>query len=286
MTSLRSAPPDTTRADESADDLLAGTEYGALFADEPAVVVHPRFAQRRAVVERIEFKARSRRQLAMLAATVVALFVVVAWQSGLVTVRRVDVVGATHTDADVVRRIAALNGAPSLFWLDTAGAAQRVESLPWVASASSERHRPGRVTVRVVEQGVAAFVAAADGAGTSAIIGPDDRVLATTTVAPTGVPRIVGVRVPRVGERVAATGLGRLAASLPTSMRSQLREIRAADPRSIAIELDGTEVRIGSTDDIATKLAAAEAVLAAEADQHCAGHYVDVSTPTTAVAGC
>lgn len=289
MTPVRSAPPETTRHDDAraddltVDDLLAGTEYASIFDDEPAVTVHPRFAQRLEVVERTEFRARSRRQLALLAATVLGLLLVVAWQSGLVTVRQVDVTGSTHTDADVVRRTAALNGAASLLWLDTAGAARRVESLPWVAAARVERHWPGRVTVQVTEQQPAAFVTAN---GVGALVGPDDRVLERVAVAPAGLPHIVGVRVPGVGERLSVRGLGLLAASLPPSMRAEVREIRAADPRSIAIELTGTEVRIGSADDIATKLASALAVLAAEGDQHCAGHYVDVSTPTTAVAGC
>ncbi len=284
----------------ASDDLLAGTAYGALFEDErdiehmfepavedrldqPPVVIHPRLADRRATVERAEFRVRSRRQLLVVGLAVAVLGLLVVWQSGLLSVRNVAVVGTQHTDPDVVRRVAELNGA-SMLGLDESGALRRIEALPWVASASVERHWPGSVTIRVTEHQptAVAFVGSE-----SALVAADDRVLQRAVVAPAGLVRIVGLHhLAADGQRLEIRGVGELAADIPASMRSRLVEVRAGDPQAVSLALQGVEIRLGSLTSIPLKLAAAEAVLTADAPQSCAKYYVDVSTPTAAVAGC
>lgn len=62
------------------------------------------------------------------------------------------IAGASHTTAADIDAAAAISAGENVWLIDTRAAQRRIESLPWVASATIERSWPNRVAVRVVER--------------------------------------------------------------------------------------------------------------------------------------
>lgn len=87
----------------------------------------------------------------------------IAWLSPLLSVRTVEVVGATAIpQEDVLARLELAEGTP-LLQVDTAAAAQRVAALPRAASVRVQRVYPSTVRVTVTEREAVVFVDAPDG---------------------------------------------------------------------------------------------------------------------------
>jgi cell division septal protein FtsQ len=88
-------------------------------------------------------------QIAVLGAEIFALLFLLA-QPGF-RPRHIDVVGTAHLTAADVTRALALPSDRNLFFLSEADLAQRLETLPWVRSASVSLALPDRVSVKVTE---------------------------------------------------------------------------------------------------------------------------------------
>jgi hypothetical protein len=276
-------------------------------AADRRVVVDPRFAERRAQVER-DSKRRRRNQLlggaavlGLVAASIAAL------RSPLLDVDEIQVVGAEVTPvAEVVAASGILVG-QQLLDVDGQAAARRLEELPWVRRARVGRAWPGAVRISVVERAPVARVAAADGGWFLA--DANGRLLARLPEADPALVEVDGI-VPvgaTAGQQLAdwATGAVGLIDRFPEKVAARALGIRfVGDERERQVQLllrpevvagDEEElppavvVEFGPVgEDAVAKLEALETVLD-EVDGRCAA-TIDVAVATsprvTRVEGC
>lgn len=107
------------------------------------------FAQRR----RAESMQRLRRKLKVLAMVMgIGLLIWLVWFSQVLSVRGVDVSGATSLKPDRIRDVAQVDMGQPLARVDTEAIAQRVETIPRVESADIGRGWPHTVDISVVER--------------------------------------------------------------------------------------------------------------------------------------
>ena len=124
----------------------------------PAVVVDPRMRSRRIHVRRSAGRRRLRRVWLALAVVAVIVLALATTRTSLLDVDRVLVTGVDGARAEAVRSAAEVAPDQPLVSLDTGAVADRVEDLPWVASAQVSRSWPATVRVRVTEREVVAAV--------------------------------------------------------------------------------------------------------------------------------
>jgi cell division septal protein FtsQ len=120
---------------------------------EGAVARRRRHSQMLATLKRLFIYALASAAVAAVAFVVVKIAMDPAFQLG-----SVSVAGAARTSEEDVLRAAALPAGRNIWFLDTASAAARMESLPWVRSASIERQWPNVVTIAIAERVAAARV--------------------------------------------------------------------------------------------------------------------------------
>jgi cell division protein FtsQ len=205
-----------------------------------------------------------------------ALVYVTVW-SPLLDVRDVQVVGAAPDQVEAVRSAAAVAPSTSLLWLDGDDVAERVRTLPRIASVDVARDWPGTLVVSVSER-EPVLAATAPGGGFLLVdaTGFGYRVMPHR---PTGVPTLTlppGVlpSPDEPGTRAAAD----VVVALPASLRADLVEVRAEGPYDVAFVLtNNREVRWGADADNDRKAAVLNALLTRP------GSVYDVSTPDLAV---
>jgi hypothetical protein len=133
----------------------------------------------------------------------------------------------------------------------------------------------------VHERTPAAWVEAPGG---KALVDGTGRVLELAEASPPGVPQLIGAKVvPAPGGTVDAIGAARVAGALHGLVAAGTASVDAT-PDGVVLHLtSGPEVRMGEPTQVAVKLRAATAVLAALDGQPVG--YVDVSVPTNPVTG-
>ncbi|HVE94348.1 MAG TPA: FtsQ-type POTRA domain-containing protein [Acidimicrobiales bacterium] len=244
--------------------------------------IDPRVRERRQEVARAAGRRRLRIVTRLLIASVVLAGTVALTQSPLLDVDRVQVNGVEQTSTRDVTRAAGLDrGRHPMLTLDRRRIATRVESLPWVASATVERSWPATVVVDVTERAAVATVPTKDGV---ALLDPDGRILALRSGAPSGVVAIAVQARPRTpGATVEPAVLKALDVVLALPQRLA-REVRAVPVtgRGSALVVDlaltsGVTVRLGAPLMVSEKLRAALAVL--DAEKPPTGSIVDVRVP-------
>jgi len=183
----------------------------------------------------------------------------------------VSVVGAQRTGADAVLTAAALTRGRDVWLLDTAAAVQRVEAMPWVASAQIRREWPNRVSIVVSERvPVARLSLAGDAPDVPyALLDRQGRVLESGTqeVADEQLPRLVVDPLPPdasdAGAQLGATAVGDALDALHRfgELGVRMTEIQVGPITGIsAITLSNMRVMFGGVDDLATKLALFDAI--------------------------
>jgi cell division protein FtsQ len=253
-------------------------------AEARRVRTDPRISRRRRAVER----GKRRRIIISLAALgLLILLVVVAFWSPLLEVRRVQVVGAKHTDAEQVREATGLDDSPNLLLVSTGEIASSVETLPWVRSAEVHRRLPGTVRVKLVERTAALVVTVA--AGTWTIDG-SGHVLEEGAVTK-GLPTLTGsvIAPPEPGERLDAPEIRAGLAvwrSLPKKIKAEVASVVAASRERIALILrDGTMVRYGGAEGLASKNEVLTVLLRRLDAEGRSATYIDISVPTSPAIG-
>lgn len=196
-------------------------------AAPPRPRMDPRMGQRRAAVAR----RRGRRRLALLLGALVLVAMAVAgWellQSRLFSARVVSVTGAVHTTVPAVLAVSGLAAGPPLIDVNPGAVAARVETLPWVASATVVRAWPDGVHIIVTERVPVAVMARGH---SDVLVDGSGRVLAPALAAP-GLPVVAGpVSPPPPGLVVAAADQPGLvvAATLPPAFRAQVTGLTVA----------------------------------------------------------
>lgn len=239
---------------------------------------HPRVAERRRHVQR----SRRRRNvplILLLIVTVVLIAGILIAASPLLAVDRITVSGADRTGAATVRIASHFSVGDALLGIDSEAATRRIEALPWVASASIDRHRSGTVDITVIER---VPVAVAGGGRGRMLIDRDGHILA---VAPpeTALPSIGGLRPADVVGGVVRDKqqhLAEILATMPTSVRDDLLTLEGHGAELRAVRTDGIVIELGDDTAMRAKVDAVDAVL---------GHYgadevaiIDVRVPDAA----
>jgi cell division septal protein FtsQ len=131
-------------------------------AEAARLPIDPRIRQRRIEVRRKE----GRRRLWLLCAVIGSALVAAAGygiaHSRLLVVHHVEVFGASHTSREQVLASARVVGL-LMIHVHTEQVAERLDALPWVATANVSRQWPTTITIRITERTPAALVAANPG---------------------------------------------------------------------------------------------------------------------------
>lgn len=257
--------------------------------EEHTIAVDPRLRARRREIRRQTGRRRLRRvQVGLGAAGVGAA----AWGlalSPLLDVDRVSVAGAEQTESDVVREATGVGVGEAMVTLGLAGAADEVEALPWVATATVTRAWPGEVSVTVTERRPLAMMSTAGG-GWLVVDGKGRHLALADERDFPDLARIVGLDPrPQPGATLGQEALpsleltGLLAASLP-DVEAQV----AVDEGGLDLSLssEGGErvlVRFGDSSRLADKVDALTALVDADVLAGAQALVVDVRAPDAPV---
>ena len=224
---------------------------------------------------RLVARGRARRRARLATTLGVTLLLVLAglaaWLllgTGVLGVRAVEVTGTARLDAATVRAAAAVEPGTPLARLDTAAVARRVSALPVVRSVEVSRRWPRTVTIAVRERQPAAV----QQRGPSyALVDRSGVAFDTVDRRPPGLP-LVSAPVD-AGPPALRAALDVLD-DLPPGVRDDVRQVRAASPDRVEIELTrGRTVRWGSAERGARKAAVLAVLLERRA------RVYDVSAP-------
>ena len=253
-----------TRRSDRVRSSRSGTAAGE--GDSPSAVTDKQARALAREVERARVK-RSRRKALVIALAVVGSAALVYF-TPLLSVRTIAVAGASSvSEEEILDRLDVPVGLP-LVRVDTAAAAQRVATIPALATVRVQRKYPSTVQVTVEERTPVAFFESPDGTQLLESSGGDFAI----APPPPGVVRLVTDN-PVFGDPVTKDALAVLD-TLPPLLRDQAGELRASTLSDISILLlDGRTVVWGSKDDSQRKAAVAIALLSQP------GQIFDVSSP-------
>ena len=240
-----------------------------------ALRIDPRIRERLIAVRRQAGRRRLRWVVVAMSIVVAIGLTYLALTSPVLDVDHVRVNGASHVTADQVREVAAVGNGDALAFVNTDAAARRIESLPWVESATVQRNFPGTIGITVKEYTPTAFVRAGNAL---VLVAPNGRALARVATPVAGAVEVLGIRrAPKPGEYLAPVDAANVVSRLP---RALAERVSAVDVGAGAFGLqlkDSGTIRLGNAENLDAKAAAAIAVL-----EHLGAapfSYIDVTTP-------
>lgn len=206
--------------------------------------------------------------------------------TSLFALEEIEVTGGSPAVREAARETGKQFAGTSLLALDRDDVRARLTALPSVESVRLDRAFPHTLRIVVVPERALAVVR--DGAD-AWLVSERGRVIrnadpeTTRTVVWTPPTELEpGETVADENVRLALEGLRRL----PSSFPERIESARASDGAVTLVLADGAEVRLGTAESLALKLAAAARVLQAmSAVERAALGYLDVSVPERAVAG-
>lgn len=255
----------------------------------PRTDTDPRISRRRKAVAR----SRTRKVVATTSALVVVAAVSwAAFASPLLAIDEVRVVGAEHTSADDIARVAELDDSSNLLLISTDAIERAAETLPWVKTAEVDRILPGTVRVTVTERAPAMILSIGAARWTIDVRG---RVLAVgehcererACVSGSDLPVITGAETGDValGATVSAPELVdalKAYRSLDRKLRARVVGIVAPSLERISFSLsDGMLIRFGAAERLRAKNEVLSALLEEIAREHRTVAYIDVRVPTS-----
>ena len=195
--------------------------------------------------------------------------------SPIVETHDVTVSGVSQLTPQRVLKIGGLSGTVNVFFLDAGAVEHRLESDPWIASATVQRRLPHTVTVSIRERVPVAAVG--NGSGFDAVAA-DGTVLRSGT-SQRGLPL---VQAASTSDRAAAAAV---VGAMPASLRALTEEVDVNPGREVSVKLrSGVIVTYGSADEPTAKAQALAAVLRWAGDQGVKVETIDVSVPTAPTA--
>ena len=221
---------------------------------------------------------RGRRLVAtmIVASLTIAAGSLVVSRSSLLRLRHLEVVGTSSLTRAQVVRLAALSSSTNVLWFDAGAVERRLESDPWVATATVSRRLPGTIRISVVER---APVATIRTEVAFTLLAADGVALGTVAADPM-LPEIVVMTGSSLPEGNApAQAAARAIAGLDGGRRPAV--VRAVvDAGALSVELDGgTRVEFGDTTGIEAKTAAARQILRWATAQGASVASVNVTAP-------
>lgn len=206
------------------------------------------------------------------AGAVLALAVWLLYFSSLLKVHHVGISGEQIVSATDIRKAADVSMNAPLIEADLGKIRARVEAIPAVATASVSRAWPQTVSITVTERVPVAVVSAGQGLQDIDATGV---VFSTLSARPAGLPMIT---LAGSVDRSALLNAATVAASLPSSILSQVTSITVRTMDDIRLDLSGGRwIQWGNSNDSATKAQVAVALLNQKAS------HIDVSVPTNPV---
>lgn len=201
---------------------------------------------------------KRRRRILIVLAVVVLLVAAGAgvWESSLLKLRRVSVVGNHHTTVAQVVGAAALVPGTRLTRISSAQVQSRVGTLPWVASVSVARLLPSQIRITITER---VPVAVVQGQGHSYLVDSTGAVLQDAGQNPAGYPVLSGLPLTAIvpGERITAPAFASAVAvleALPRTLRAALASLRAPAANQITVALtDQTVILYGDASALSAK---------------------------------
>jgi len=225
-------------------------------------VTDPRIQARRVRVERERGHRRLSLLLAVLAAAGLSAGALAVLHSKLFSARTVVIAGAVHTSRAEILKVSGLVQEPPLIDLNVTVMQGRLDSLPWVSTASVHLAWPSSVGIDVVER-VPVATSALVGGG-YALVDATGRVLADQSLRPSGLPLVELGSISPPGSSLGASArpLLEAAAELPVSLLPRVQEIVASPEGGIVVRLDGgLKAVMGDDDALAEKFVSLATVL-------------------------
>ena len=252
--------------------------------------IDPRIRQRREQVERSRAQKRIRWALAVAGVVALVVLGVFLLHTPLFGAKVVTVTGShPNTPTAAIVAAAGLDHRPPLIDVDPGATATKVETLPYIASATVTRHWPDKVTITVTERppvvamaGPAAGWSTLDGNGRTLAVAPGRPALPVLVVHAAAGP----VPPAPVGGTVApAAAPGLLVArTLPPAFAGQVISVTVAADRTVSLALtSGLTVLLGTVSDLHVKYEDVAAIIA-NAPLHGA-HTIDVTVPQSPTVG-
>jgi cell division protein FtsQ len=211
-----------------------------------------------------------------------------ARETSVFAVRQLDVVGGTPRLQAEVRKALEPELGRSLVQVSGAGISRRLETVPGVLSARSDRRFPHTLRVVVVPERAVLLLRRGSKGWVVSSRGRVLRPVRTTRLSSlprSWVPASTSVE---VGKVLPADGVGAAAAVLApiagTSFPARVRTVRVGQKELTLVLGSGIEVRLGDTGDIRLKLAVARRILVLLGADSTAT-YLDVSVPERPVVG-
>jgi cell division protein FtsQ len=215
------------------------------------------------------------------AMAIVATSLVVS-RSSLLHLRHLEVVGTTSLTRAEVVRLAGLSSSTNVLWFDPGAVERRLESDPWVATATVSRRLPATIRISVVERAPVAMIR--DERGFTVVA--TDGVALSTVAADPALPEIevVAGSTSRWGNAQARAAAARAIAGLDGGGRPAV--VRAVVwAGTLTVELDGgTRVEFGEPIGIEAKAAAARRILLWASLQRASVARVNVIAPDSPTA--
>jgi cell division protein FtsQ len=227
---------------------------------------------------------RGRRLIAAVIAAAMAIVAtsLVVSRSSLLHLRHLEVVGTTSLTRAEVVQLAGLSSSTNVLWFDPGAVERRLESDPWVATATVSRRLPGTIRISVVERAPVAMIRDERG---FTIVATDGIALSTVEADP-ALPEIVVVAGSSGGrgKAQARAAAARAIAGLGGGRRPAV--VRAVVwAGTLTVELDGgTRVEFGEPIGIEAKAAAARRILRWAASQQDSVARVNVIAPDSPTA--
>lgn len=258
---------DTDMGDTDLGDTdLGDTELGS--------DAHPRFSERRALVEDWTRRRRNRKLLVVGGLLLLVVLLAAATQSALLDIDEVRVVGAQGLAPAEVRQAAGVGLGTPVLGLDTDAVERRVRSLPKVRTVAATTSWRGVLTVEIVErlpiarietpEGV--MVVADDGMVIDLIeppspdqndVEPPGSVAELPLISGAMFSRDVGDLVPTVLEDAVA-----IAAALPSDIREVTNEVEITVDSLVLRAVGGGRISVGDARDLEEKFTTIRAFLA------------------------
>jgi cell division protein FtsQ len=231
-----------------------------------------------------EFRIARRRSLiwSLAALTVFVLVLLGAAMSPLADIEEVQVVGAaTPEHVAAIQAASGLSEGDSIVTFLPGRVANKVEGLPWVASAAVDRDLPNLVRITVTER---VPVGWAKSGSRVVVVDGTGRVLWREDAPPTGLPELVGVAdLAGPGDTVRPRILPAAAEALGPDLSARTASVLLNDGAVTVQVNSGPQLRFGAPTQVAAKARVAAAVLAALGGNPVS--YIDVTVPAAPVSG-
>lgn len=239
----------------------------------------PRIEARRREVARDEGRKRLKLLIALAVITLLSIGALVGLQSSWLDVDEVVVMGGERTAPDQVRAASGIVVGTPLVDLDLDEAADAVETLPWVASATITRTWDGTVTAEVTERTPAIALPVTEGA--FMLIDAAGRQLGPVDQRPDWAHVINGLEASGVAGQPAPTeihGVIRLLGLLTPEQMTGIESISVVDSNLVLDLVEGGTVDLGAPSGLADKLVSYDTIRTA-VDLRCL-HRIDLRVHT------